>query len=92
MISGISLELVEIIKRSEENNLSSSELESLRKEYMGFMDEISEKEKPLDLRLQKAQSDFAKANRLILDKNLNPLIEKFEEEAEGYEEYIEENY
>ena len=91
-LCGIYLELAEIIKKSEEDNLSSSELESLGERYADLTYEISEKEKPLDLRLQKTQSDFAKANGFYVDADLNPLVEKFKEEVDGYEEYIEENY
>ena len=87
----IYLEMADLIDRSNDENLSESELENIGEEYMFLMDEITNKEKPLDLRLQQAQSDFAEANGFDILKDLNPLIEEFED-VETYEEYIQENY
>ena len=83
-------EVADLIDKSNEENLSESELENIREEYVLLIDEIANKEKPLDLRFQQAQSDFAEANGFDI-ANDHPLIEEFED-IEGYEEYIEKNY
>ena len=87
----IYLEMADLIDKSNEENLSESELENIGEEYVFLIDEITNNEKPLDLRLQQAQSDFAEANGFDVSRDLNPLIEELED-VEGYEEYIEENY
>tara|TARA_B100000900_G_C20456598_1_gene665431 strand:- start:141 stop:788 length:648 start_codon:yes stop_codon:yes gene_type:complete len=84
-------EMADLIEKSNEENISESELVNIYDEYMFLMEKITNTEKPLDHRFQQAQSDFAKANGLYISKDLNPLMEKFED-VEGYEEYIEENY
>ena len=58
MLINIYLEMADLIDRSNDENLSESELENIGEEYMFLMDEITNKEKPLDLRLTAFQSDF----------------------------------
>ena len=85
------IDLADLIDRSYKENISESELDDINEEFTFIINEIGSIEQPLDLRFQQAQSDFAKANGVVVSEDLNPLIKELKD-IEGYEEYIEENY